>query len=83
MEKLYIYAYPAQLIILQLLNGDKIINNENCKFNDTVLKVNSYLKNRDIDSITIIGQTSYADRIEQLIYSNFNGVVNIERIKND
>lgn len=78
MKELYIFAYPARMIALQLRIEDKLIDSKNCAFNDAIPTINTYIKNQNIDTIVLLGGT-YADKLEQLIYSNFNGHVNIER----
>lgn len=82
MKQLYIYAYPAQMITIQLQENDKILLNENCSFSDIIFKIKWFIKNNnDIQTIVIVGgQSNYSERIEQLIKFNFNGQINIERI---
>ena len=81
MKQLYIFARPVQMIIVQLQEKDKVLESTNCSFNDTINYVQKYLKNyNDIETIIVVGQTEYTDKMEQLVKINFQGSVNIERI---
>ena len=81
MKQLYIFARPVQMIVVQLQEKDKVLESINCSFNDTINYVQKYLKNyNDIETIIVVGQTEYTDKMEQLVKTNFQGNVNIERI---
>lgn len=81
MKQLYIFARPVQMIVIQLQEKDKVLESVNCFFNDTINYVQKYLKNyNDIETIIVVGQTEYTDKMEQLVKTNFQGNVNIERI---
>lgn len=81
MKQLYIFARPVQMIVVQLQEKDKVLESTNCFFNDTISCVQKYLKNyNDIETIIVVGQTEYTDKMEQLVKTNFQGSVNIERI---
>ena len=81
MKQLYIFARPVQMIVVQLQEKDKVLESTNCSFNDTISYVQKYLKNyNDIETIIVVGQTEYTDKMEQLVKTNFQGSVNIERI---
>jgi hypothetical protein len=71
------------MIVIQLQEDNKIIENMNCPFNDTIGNIQKYLNQySDIETIVVVGQTNYADKMEQLVEINFKGLVNIERINN-
>lgn len=82
MKDLYIYAYPAQMLTFQLVENNKILTNENCNFEENVRTVAKYLKEEQIDSIFIIGDTPFADKIGTMLHTNFEKRVKIERIRN-
>jgi len=82
MKNLYIYAYPAQMLTFQLVKDNQILTNENCSFEDNVRMTAKYLKEEPIDSIFIIGDTPFADKIGTMLHTNFEKRVKIERIKN-
>ena len=82
MKNLYIYAYPAQMLTFQLIEDNQILTNENCNFEDNVRMTAKYLKEEPIDSIFIIGDTPFADKIGTMLHTNFEKRVKIERIKN-
>ena len=83
MKDLYIYAYPAQMLTFQLVENDKILTNENCSFEDNVRVTAKYLKEKKINSIFIVGNTPFADKVGTMLHTNFEKRVKIERIKND
>lgn len=80
MNYLNVYVYPAQMITIQLQRDNKVIESTNCPFNDTINKIQEYLKGNFVDTVTVVGQTNYADKMEQLVEANFRGSVNIERV---
>lgn len=82
MKNLYIYAYPAQMLTFQLVEDNQILTNENYSFEDNVRITAKYLKEEPIDSIFIIGDTPFADKIGTMLHTNFEKRVKIERIKN-
>ena len=82
MKDLYIYAYPAQMLTFQLVEDNKILTNENCSFEDNVRMTAKYLKKEEINSIFIIGDTPFADKIGTMLHTNFDQRVKIERIRN-
>ena len=83
MKDLYIYAYPAQMLTFQLVENDKILTNENCSFEDNVRITAKYLREEKINSIFIVGNTPFADKVGTMLHTNFEKRVKIERIKND
>ncbi len=82
MKDLYIYAHPAQMLTFQLVENNKILINENCSFEENVRTTAKYLKEEQIDSIFIVGDTPFADKIGTMLHTNFEKRVKIERIKN-
>lgn len=83
MINLFIYAYPAQMITFQKVTSTgKIIDNNNCIFEDTVQTVAEYYQEKDINTTYIVGDTPFADKISNMIIKAFPNVT-IERIRND
>lgn len=82
MKDLYIYAYPAQMLTFQLVENNKILTNENCSFEENVRTTAKYLKEEQINSIFIVGDTPFADKIGTMLHTNFEKRVKIERVKN-
>ena len=82
MKNLYIYAYPAQMLTFQLVEDDKVLTNENCSFENNVRMTAKYLKEESIDSIFVVGDTAFADKIGTMLHTNFEKNVKIERIRN-
>lgn len=82
MKNLYIYAYPAQMLTFQLVEDNKILTIENCSFEDNVRMTAKYLKEKQVDSIFVVGDTVFADKIGAMLHTNFEQKVKIERIKN-
>lgn len=81
MNDLYIYAFPAQMIIFHTVTSDgKIITNDTSSFTDVVRITSKHLKTENINKIYIIGETVFADKVAEIINKNLN--VLVERIKN-
>ena len=85
MRDLYIYAYPAQMLTFQIITSDgKIITNENYELADVVRATNKYLNgNTPIYNIYVVGGTSFADKVQNVLTDAFNHKTKIERIYND
>lgn len=82
MKNLYIYAYPAQMLTFQLVEEDKILTNENCSFEDNVRMTVKYLQEEEINTIFIVGDTVFADKVGTMLHTNFDHRVKVERVKN-
>ena len=82
MKNLYIYAYPAQMLIFQLIENDKILFYENCAYEEVIRTAAKYLKQGSIENILVIGETVFADKIGTMLNNSFGNRINIERIKN-
>lgn len=82
MKDLYIYAYPAQMLTFQLVEDNKILTNENCSFGENVRMTAKYLQKEKVDTVFIVGDTAFADKIGTMLHTNFEHRVKIERIKN-
>ena len=84
MIDLYIYAYPMQMITFQTVTSDgEIVTNESHAFEDVIKITSKYLSGiNPIHNIYIVGETSYADKIEFMVSNAFKHKVNIERIRN-
>lgn len=81
---LFITAYPAQLPTFQLVDeNDKTISLKNCNYGDIVHTTVEYLNKNNIDNIFILGNSTYAERINQQLYDNFHNRVHVERIKSN
>ena len=84
MQDLYIYAYPAQMLIFQIVTSDgKIITNENYMYNDIIQSTTKYLSEEDINTIYIIGDTDYADKIYNMIDNYFGQENSVEKVINN
>lgn len=82
---LYIYAYPAQMITFQLVDykTEKILNNDNCAFQDVIRTMARYLRSSDpIYGVYVVGDTAFADKIYTMLKDNFQDEINIERAYN-
>ena len=83
MVDLYIYAYPMQMITFQIVTSNgKIIDNINCMFEDIIKTASKCLNEQTVSNIFIIGNTTFADKIETIMNKEFNKQVNVERIQN-
>ena len=85
MKDLYIYAYPAQMLTFQTVaSSGKIMTNENYELADVVRATNKYLNdNTPIYNIYVVGNTPFADKVQNVLTDAFNRKANIERIYND
>lgn len=82
MKTLYVYAYPAQLIKIQLVIDDSITAEEHCAFNTVTKVITEYTVNEDIEKIIVIGYKLFAEKIADTIDQQFN--IPVERsYKND
>ena len=82
MKNLYIYAYPAQMLTFQLVENNEILFYENCAYEEVIRTTAKYLKQEPIESILVIGETVFADKIGTMLNNSFGNRINIERIKN-
>lgn len=82
MKTLYVYAYPAQLIKIQLVIDDSVTAEEHCAFNAAIKVITGYAVNEDIEKIIVIGHNLFAEKIADTIDQQFN--IPVERLyKND
>ena len=80
MNNLYIYAYPGQMLIFQILTDDNVVlTNETCEFSEVVRTTAKYLQRENIKKIFVIGKTVFADKVADMINTNLNTPA-IERI---
>lgn len=82
MKNLYIYAYPAQMLTFQLVEDNEILTNENCSFEENVRMTAKYLQEEKIDTVFIVGDTAFADKIGTMLHTSFDNQTKIERIRN-
>ena len=80
MNNLYIYAYPGQMLVFQILtNNNVILTNETCEFSEVVRTTAKYLQRENIKKIFVVGKTVFADKVADMINTNLNTPA-IERI---
>ena len=78
MKTLCIYAYPAQLIKIQLVVDDSITAEEHCAFNTATKAITEYAVNENIEKIIVIGHKLFAEKIANTIDQQFN--IPVERL---
>lgn len=84
MQDLYIYAYPAQMLVFQIVTSDgKIMTNENCAYNDIIQLTARYLSEEDINTIYIVGNTNYTDKVYNMVNNYFGQENLVERVMNN
>lgn len=78
MRTLCIYAYPAQLIKIQLIDDDSIISEENCVFNAVIRIATKYIVNDNVKRMIVIGHKVFTEKIANAISQQFD--VPVERL---
>lgn len=83
MKQLYIYAYPAQMFTFQLIKNEKILKQENYAYKDIIQATTKYLNEETINSIFVVGDTQFADKIVETLKNAFGYNINIGKVNND